>query len=198
MTARNVLGVCTFQTYFFVFAINYAGFPARRSLRERFRTNAMPNPDRYRNTLWCGLATWIGVVTMLTWLSYGHAARRTIATSHLQIGGAPRPVPIANSSPDTTGSTAQTASSPDLQRLKAISLDLDAVRQSVDRIGTTQDQITRNIDQLAARQEQITGEMTKLQEGERQILHKNSESPPKSAPALARNPMPRSQVSLMH
>jgi predicted metal-dependent hydrolase len=36
----------------------------------------------------------------------------------------------------------------------------------------------RNIDQLAARQEQITGEMTKLQEGERQILHKNSESPP--------------------
>jgi septal ring factor EnvC (AmiA/AmiB activator) len=154
----------------------------------------MTIPDRYRNTLWCGLATWIGVVTMLTWLSYGHAARRTIAISHLQIGGAPRPAPIANSSPDTTGPTAQTASSPGLQRFKAISLDLDAVRQSVDRIATTQDQITRTIDQLAARQEQITGEVTKLQEGEQQILNKDSESPPKSAPALARNPMPRSQV----
>ena len=158
----------------------------------------MPNPDRYRNTLWCGLATWIGVVTMLTWLSYGHAARRTIATSYLQIGGAPRPVPIANSSPDTTGPTAQTASSPDRQRLKAISLELNAVQQSVDRIATTQEQITRNIDQLAARQEQITGEITKLQDGERQILHKDSESPPKSAPALARSPIPRSQVPLMH
>jgi septal ring factor EnvC (AmiA/AmiB activator) len=154
----------------------------------------MTNPDRYRNTLWCGLATWIGVVTMLTWLSYGHAARRTIAISHLQIGSAPRPAPIANSSPETTGPIAQTASSPGLQRFKAISLDLDAVRQSVDRIATTQDQITRTIDQLATRQEQITGEVTKLQEGEQQIFNKDSESPPKSAPALARNPMPRSQV----
>jgi hypothetical protein len=154
----------------------------------------MTIPDRYRNTLWCGLATWIGVVTMLTWLSYGHAARRTIAISHLQIGGGPRPARIANSSPDTTSPAAQTASSPGLQRFKAITLDPDAVRQSVDRIATTQDQITRTIDQLAARQEQITGEVTKLQEGEQQILNKDSESPPKSAPALARNPMPRSQV----
>jgi septal ring factor EnvC (AmiA/AmiB activator) len=157
----------------------------------------MPNPDRYRNTLWRGLATWIGVVTMLTWLSYGHAARRIIATSHLQIGGAPWPAPIANSVPDTTGPIAQAASPPDQQRLKAISLDLDAVRQSVDRIATTQERITRNIDQLTARQEQITGEITKLQEGEQQILHKDSESPLRSAPALARNPMPRSQVPLM-
>jgi len=156
----------------------------------------MPNPDRYRNTLW-GLATWIGVVTMLTWLSYGHAARRIIATSHLQIGGAPWLAPIANRSPDTTGPTTQTAS-PDQQRLKAITLDLDAVRQSVDRTATTQEQITRTIDQLAARQAEITGEVTKLQEGEEQILNKDSESPPKSAPALARNPMPRSQVPMMH
>jgi septal ring factor EnvC (AmiA/AmiB activator) len=127
----------------------------------------MPKPDLHRNTLWCGLATWIGVATMLTWLSYGHAVRRTVATSHLQIGG---PAPIANSAPDTTGPTSQAASSPDQRRLKAISHNLDSVRESVDRIATTQEQITRNIDQLTARQEQMTGEITKLREDEQQIL----------------------------
>jgi septal ring factor EnvC (AmiA/AmiB activator) len=109
---------------------------------------------------------------MLTWLSYGHAARRIIATSHLQLGGAPRPAPIANSVPDTTGPTAQVASSPDQQRLKAMSRDLDALRQSVDQAAATQEQITRNVDQLTAGQEQMTREITKLQEGGQEILHK--------------------------
>src|SRR5260221_13422142 len=110
----------------------------------------MPNADRYRNTLW-GLATWIGVVTMLTWLSYGHAARRIIATSHLQIGGAPWPAPISNRLPYTTRPKAQTASS-DQQRLKAITLDLDAVLQSVYPTASTQEQITCILEQIAVRQ----------------------------------------------
>ena len=152
----------------------------------------MTIPDRYRNTLWCGLATWIGVVTMLTWLSYGHAARRTIAISHLQIGGAPRPAPIANSSPDTTSPTAQTASSPGLQRFKAISLDLDAVRQSVDRIATSfaasQEQMRRSVDQLAAGQKWMTRDFNgKLQAVEQNILDKISMPPPRQAPAPPRH-----------
>ncbi len=63
--------------------------------------------------------------------------------------------------------------SPNQQQLIAISLDLDAVRQSVDRITASQDQLTR--------------EITKLQAIEQQILRKNSEPPvPKPVPRTAR------------
>jgi hypothetical protein len=52
--------------------------------------------------------------------------------------------------------------SPDLPQLGAISLDLDAVRQSIDPLSSSQEQMSRNVDQLAAGQTQITGEITKL------------------------------------
>ncbi len=69
--------------------------------------------------------------------------------------------------------------------LKAISADLDAVRQSVDRISnnvaTSQEQMTHSVDQLAAHvatgQEQITREITALQTVERQIFDKVSTGP---------------------
>ncbi len=57
-----------------------------------------------------------------------------------------------------------------------MSLDLDAVRQRVDRITASQEQMTRNVDQL-------TREITKLQAIAQYILHKNSEPPaPKPVP----------------
>jgi len=63
----------------------------------------------------------------------------------------------------------------------AISLDLDEVRQSVDRIATSiaaaQEQITRSVDRIAASQEQLTREITKVQSIEQYILYKNSEPP---------------------
>jgi len=80
---------------------------------------------------------------------------------------------------------AQATPSPDQQRLNAISLDLDAMRQNVDRIATTQEHITRNVEQLTAGQDRMTREITKLQAVEQQILHKNSEPPPRPAPASA-------------
>src|SRR5262245_66511356 len=83
----------------------------------------MPNPNRYRNTLWCGLAAWIGAATILAWLSYGHAARRIIAISYLQLDSAQRPAPIAHSAPDTTAPTAHTAPSNDQQQLNSLSLN---------------------------------------------------------------------------
>ena len=55
-----------------------------------------------------------------------------------------------------------------------------------------QQQITRNSNQLVAGQEQMTREITKLQEIVQYILYKNSEPPPRPAPAPARNPVPRS------
>jgi hypothetical protein len=78
---------------------------------------------------------------------------------------------------------APAAPSPDQQQLNAMSLDLNAVRQSVDRIAASQEQITRSVYRIAASQEQITGEITKLREIEQYILYKNSESPLPLAPA---------------
>ena len=90
---------------------------------------------------------------------------------------------------------ARAANSLDQQKFDALSLDLDAVRQSIDRIATSiaagQEQMTRSIDgiaarlqqmtrsfdQLAADQEQMTREITKLQAVEQYVLYKNSTFP---------------------
>src|SRR5258707_6498746 len=37
-----------------------------RARPRRCRTNVMPSPDRYRNTLWIVTAAWIGATAMLT------------------------------------------------------------------------------------------------------------------------------------
>jgi hypothetical protein len=66
--------------------------------------------------------------------------------------------------------------------LKAISADLNAVWQSVERVAnnvaTSQEQMTRSVDQLAAHvatgQQQITREITALQTVEQQVLEKIS------------------------
>jgi len=68
--------------------------------------------------------------------------------------------------------TATATPSPD-HRLNAMSLDLDAVRQKVDRIATTQEQMTRSVDRLTASHEQMTREITELQAVEQRLLHKN-------------------------
>jgi hypothetical protein len=145
----------------------------------------------------------IGVAATLAWQSYGDAAREMIASSSAQLGWfAPQAAPVAQNAPDVI---APAATSPDQQQLNAMSLDLDAVRQSVDRIATSQEQamrsvdrittsqeqIMRSVDQLAAGQEQMTREITKLQAVEQYILYKNSEPPPRPAPAPVRAPVPR-------
>ena len=111
----------------------------------------------------------VGAAAILAWQSYGDAARKIITGTYPQLGWlVPRTARIAYSTPDAIGLAAQAAPSPD-QRLNAISLDLDAMRQSVDRI--------------AASQEQMTREITKLQAIEQYILQKNSEPPvPKAVP----------------
>jgi hypothetical protein len=106
----------------------------------------------------------IGVTATLAWQSYGDAARET---------------------------TAPAASSPDQQQL--ISFNLDAVRQSLDQIATSiatnQDRMTRSVDRLTAGQEQMTREITKLQAVEQYVRYKNSEPPPRPAPAAAPKPV---------
>ncbi|HWN79767.1 MAG TPA: hypothetical protein VNN81_18180 [Bradyrhizobium sp.] len=153
----------------------------------------------------------IGVAATLAWQSYGDAARERIASSYPQLAWlAPQAAPIARSAPDTIGLAAQAAPSPDQH---AMLLDLDAVRQSIDRIAnnmaTSQEQITRSVDRIAARvaasqeqltlsvdqlavsQEWMTREITKLEEIEQSIRYRNSEPlPPSPRPASVSAPKP--------
>ncbi len=164
----------------------------------------MPSPTAFLGTFF------VGVAATLAWQSYGDAAKEMIANSYPQLGWlAPRPAPTAQSAADVIALAAPAVSPPDQQQLNAVSLDLDAVRQSVDRITTSiatsqeqmthsveriassQERIARTVDQLAAGQEQMTREITKLQEIEQYILYKNSEPPPRPVPAPTRNPVAR-------
>ncbi len=143
----------------------------------------------------------IGVAGTLAWQSYGDAAREMIANSSPQLGWlAPQAAPVAQTAPDMIAPAAPAAPpSPDQQQLNPTSLDLDAVRQSVDRIATSQEQITRTVDQLAAGQEQLTREIAKLQAINQYILYKSSEPPPRPAPVPAPKPAPRpSQAPTVH
>ena len=84
--------------------------------------------------------------------------------------------------------------------LKAISLDIDAVRQSIDRIATGQEQMTRriehsierNTDRLATGQDETTREISDLQTFEQYLLHRISTLPPRPAPATVSKPVLRS------
>jgi hypothetical protein len=147
------------------------------------------------------IAFCIGVAATLAWQSYGDEAREIVANSYPQLGWlAPQAEPIA---PETI---ALAASGVDSQQLSA-SLDLDALRQSIDKIAASiasiQEQVSRSADriateqiahsvaQLAAGQEQMTREITKLQAVEQYVLYKNAEPPPRPAPAPARKPVPQ-------
>jgi hypothetical protein len=98
------------------------------------------------------------------------------------------------------------ASAPDQQQLNAMSLDLDAVRRSIDglaisigtSIATSQEQTTRSIDELTASLEQMTHGIAKLQAVEQYVLYKNSDPPPRPAPVQVPKPVPRpSQVPIV-
>jgi len=111
----------------------------------------------------------IGVAIALAWQSYGGRDRAPIA-------------------PATT--------SPDQQQFNAMLVNLDAVRQSVDRIAnniaTNQEQMTRRVSQLAASQEWMTREIADLQTVEQYVLDKISLPPPRPTRATPRNLAPRS------
>jgi hypothetical protein len=114
------------------------------------------------------IAFFVGATATVAWQTYGDAAREMIA-------------------PD--------ASSADQQRFNALGLDLDEVRQSIDRVATSmaasQEQMTRSVDQLAAGQEQMTRQITKLQAVEQYVLYKNSEPAWRPAPAPMLRPVLR-------
>src|SRR5262249_34830934 len=111
----------------------------------------------------------IGVGGTLAWQSYGDAAREMIAKSSPQLSWlAPQAAvvqtpPAVQTSPNMVASAAP---SPDQQQLKAMSLGIAAMRQSVDKL-----------------QNQMTNEITKLRAAQQEILDKISMPPPRPAAA---------------
>jgi len=117
----------------------------------------------------------IGVSATLTWQSYGDAARDAIANSYSQLGWlAAQAGSVAQKAPNTM---APAVPSFDQQQLSAISLDLGAARQSIDRIATSiaasQDEIARNVDRIAANigagQEQMTRSIDRIAAGQEEL-----------------------------
>jgi hypothetical protein len=128
----------------------------------------------------------IGVAATVAWQRYGDAAIETLASSFPQLRWlTSRAEPAAQNASDTIALVTPAAAppSPDQQQVGAISLDLDAVRQSIDRVSRSQEQMIRNVDQLAAGQAQVTEEIAKLQAIGQYILSKGSEPPPPQSPA---------------
>jgi hypothetical protein len=158
---------------------------------ERHRSLGMRAPLAFARFL---ITFCLGVAATLAWQSYGDEAREMIANSSPQLGWlAPQATSAEQNSPYTIAPAASAAPSPDHQQLGAVSLDLDAMRQSVDRIVASQEQMTRTVDQVVASQEQVAREISKLQAIEQYMLYKNSESPPRpaAAPASVPRPVPR-------
>ena len=144
-------------------------FPSRRPSLGRRASRALA---RFLITFCTGIAA------TLAWQSYGDADREMIARSSPQLGWlAAQAAPIAQAAPDIIPSAEPAAPSPEL---RAMSLGLAAVRQSIDQFAA----------QFAAGQEQMTRGITKLEAAEQEILHKISAPPPRPAEAPARKPMP--------
>ena len=122
----------------------------------------------------CLTTFFIGIATTLAWQSYGGTAREMIAP--------------------TVGSSNQ-------EQFNAISVDINAMRQGIDRIATNldanQEQMRRSVDQLAASHESITRDFSnKLEAVEHHILDKISA--PAQRPASAPHPVARpSQVPMV-
>jgi hypothetical protein len=126
----------------------------------------------------------MGVAATVAWQADGHAAREMIASSFPQLRWL---APAAQNAPETIALVAPATPPPpsaDQRQLSAISLDLDAVRQSLNRLAGSQEAMTRNVDKLVAGQAQLSGEIAKLLAITQYNLHANSEPllPQASAP----------------
>jgi hypothetical protein len=131
------------------------------------------------------IACAIGVGGTLAWQSYGDEARQKITDAFPQYAWLVPPAPsqappVAQGAPETVASAAAPS---DLLQIKAISLGLANVQQTVDR--------------LAAGQQQMAGDIARLQAAEQDILQKVSAPPPRpAAPPAPASPPARKPVPL--
>jgi hypothetical protein len=114
----------------------------------------------------------IGVSGTLAWQSYGDPVREVIVSSYPQLSWlSPQAELIPQNAPDVIELGSRTASS--RQQPNAISLDLDAVRQAIDRIATSiassQEQITSSVDRIATNQQQIALSLDRMATSQERI-----------------------------
>jgi hypothetical protein len=126
------------------------------------------------------IAFCVGVAATLAWQSYSDAARDIIARSTPQLAWlAPQ-----------AGTTASPVPSPDLEQIKAMSLGLTVVRQSVGQLAAL-------VAQSVADQEQMARDITQLRGTEQDILDKiRSALQRRPAAAPARKPTPLTPAPL--
>ena len=118
----------------------------------------------------------IGVSAALAWQSYGDPVREMIASSYPQLSWlAPQAEPVPQNAPAVIGLASRTASSHDQQRPNAVSGDLEAVRQDIDRIATSiafgQVQMTSSADRMATSQQQIAHSVELIATSQEQMMH---------------------------
>jgi hypothetical protein len=118
----------------------------------------------------CLIAFFVGVAATVAWQRYGGAGREMVAPT----------LPSAYQ-----------------QQLTAMSLDIDAVRQNVDRMMTTfavgQNQMTRSVNQLRVGQDWMASDFAaKLKAVEQDILERTSAPAPRPASAPVSKPVQRS------
>jgi hypothetical protein len=153
--------------------------PPRRSLGRR----ALRRSVRFLITLG------IGIAGTLAWQAYGDEARQMAAMAYpAQLGWiAPQVAPDAAATQGaaaTLASAAPAGASADQQQLNSLSLNVAAMRQSVEQLAT----------QVASAQQQMSGEIARLQASEQDILSKIATPPPRPAPVAARKPPPPPQA----
>jgi hypothetical protein len=112
----------------------------------------------------------IGVSATLAWQSYGEVVREMVASSYPQLSWlAPQAEPVPQNAPDVIGLASRTVPQPN-----AMSVDLDAVRQNIDRIATSiassQEQMTGSADRIATSQQQIAGSVDRIAASQEQMM----------------------------
>jgi hypothetical protein len=123
----------------------------------------------------------VGVAATLAWQSYGDVARETIAISYPQLAWmAPQGASLAQAASDAAAPAELAVPAPDPQEIKAMSVDLAAVRQSVDRLAA----------ELAAGHQQMAGDIATLQAAQQAILRKVSAPAPRPPAAPPRSAVP--------
>jgi hypothetical protein len=117
----------------------------------------------------------IGISATLAWQSYGDPLRETIASSYPQLSWlAPQAESVPQNAPDVIELASRTASSPDQRQPNTRSLDLDTVRQAIDRIATSiassQEQMTSSADRIATSQQQIAHSLDRIATSQEQMM----------------------------
>ncbi len=120
----------------------------------------------------------LGIAATVAWYSFGDQVRERLAGMSPQLAWmAPQQSSLAEAA-DPATPIAPTLD----QQLSAASVDIEVVRQKVDRVAASQEKIIHSIDQLTAGQDLLTKEIAKLQAVEQYILYKNTEPPPRPTP----------------